>query len=104
MGGIAQFGLSQLCPDPQAALVQQTAPAPPLARPQPATPGYSSDISNPAAMPINSPVAPGSTGDLEARAAAAPQQTAQTFQNQQQPQPRPGQYSPDNPHAKLRGR
>jgi hypothetical protein len=97
MGGIGQFALSQMTPDQIAALQQQTAPA----QPQPAMAGYSSDIASPAAMPINSPNAPGSTADLENRAAQAPQQLGQQLQQQQQPQQQPGAWSDSNPYGKL---
>ena len=106
MGGVGQFALSQLSPDQIAAIRQQMQPAQPSPQPQPATAGYGSDIASPA---INSPTAPGavdpgSTADLENRAAQAPQQLAQSLQNNQQhSQQQPGQqsYSPENPHAKL---
>ena len=62
---------------------------------QPPTSGYSSDVANPAAMPTNSTAAPGSTTDLENRAAQAPQQIGQQFQNQFQPQ----QQDPNVPIA-----
>lgn len=52
------------------------------------TTGYSSDIVSPAAMPVGSSVAPGSVGDLENRASAAPQNLGQQVQSQQPP---PGQ-------------
>lgn len=101
MGGIAQFGLSQLSPDQQAALQQQLAPAQTSAQPQPATTGYNSDISSAGAQPINSPVAPGSTGDLESRA----QQLGQTLQQQQQApqqqQPQQQGFSQNNPYAAI---
>ena len=93
MGGIGSFALSQLSPDQIGALQQQTAPVQPTAQPQPAT-GYSSDISSPSG-------APGSTADLEARAAAAPQQTAQTLQQNQPQQPQPGQWSENNPYGAI---
>jgi hypothetical protein len=105
MGGFPQPVFS---PDQIAAMQQQMQPAQPSPQPQPATAGYSSDLASPAAMPINSPTAPGavdpgSTADLESRAAQAPQQLAQSLQAQQQTQQPQGQqsYSPDNPHAKL---
>ena len=123
MGGLGQFALSQLSPDQQAALLQQTQPAQPAAQvQQPTTPasGSSSDVANPAAMPLNSTAAPGSTTDLENRAAQAPQQIGQQFQNQFQPQqqdpnvpiaaqmrqhaqilPQMPQLSPDNPYGSL---
>jgi hypothetical protein len=101
MGGIAQFALSQMSPDQIAALEQQTQPAQPSPQPQTATTGYSSDLASPAAMPISSPTAPGSTADLENRAAQGPQQLGQQLQQQQTPQQQPGQWSPENPHAKL---
>jgi hypothetical protein len=102
MGGVGSFGLSQLSPDQVAAIQQlptdsqQSAPVA-----QPATTGYSSDISSFGAMPINSPTAPGSTGDLESRAAQAPQQLGQQLQQTQQPQQQPGTYSPNNPYASI---
>jgi hypothetical protein len=111
MGGIGQFALSQMSPDQIAAMQQQLASATPITsdstqtqvQPQtpPASTGYSSDIANPSDMPINSPNAPGSLGDLENLRLQAPLQTAQNNFQQQQPQPGQQSYSPENPHAKL---
>jgi len=101
MGGIAQFGLLQLSPDQQAALVHQTAPVPRQRSPSPRRRGIR------AIFPISEPCR--STARLRAEVLAIwrrgqqPHSKHQTFLNQQQPQQRPGQYSPDNPHAKLQG-
>ena len=62
---------------------------------------------SPAAQPITSPVAPGSTADLENLAAQGPQQLGQQLQQQQpqpqQPQPQQpqGGFSPNNPYAPI---
>jgi hypothetical protein len=95
-------------PTPDQIAVLQMQPAQPNAQPQPATTGYNSDIASPAALPINSPTAPGavpapgSLGELENLRSQAPLQTAQNnFQQQQQPQQQPGQWSPNNPYAKI---
>jgi hypothetical protein len=114
MGGTSQPWMAQPqqpTPDQIAAL---TPPPPP---PAPATSGYNSDLANPAAMPIASPVAPSTTADLENRAGQAPQQFAQALQTQQQPDPNaaiaariaqqqqipqgPPNLSPENPYAPL---
>jgi hypothetical protein len=52
-------------------------------------------------MPINSTVIPGSTQDLENRAAQAPQQVGQQIQAQRSPQQAPGAYSSENPYAPI---
>src|SRR6476661_10147274 len=77
MGGSSQPWMGAT-PD-QTGAVQQAA------QPQ-TTSGYSSDIANPAAMPINSANAPGSTADLENIVAQGPR----LWQQQpQQPQTQP---------------
>jgi hypothetical protein len=65
----------------------------------PETSGQGSAIAS--SYPINPP--PGSIGDLESRAAHAPQSLQQIQQQQQQPQPeqQQGQWSPNNPYAPI---
>jgi len=74
----------------------QPAQPAPAVQPQPATTGYNSDIASGAAMPINSPNAPGSIGDLESIT-----QGPRLGQQQQQPQTQPGEWSPQNPYAPI---
>ena len=110
MGGLGQFALSQATPDQITALQQQLAPATAISSdstqtqvqpqtPPPASSGYSSDIANPSAMPINSPTAPGSVDDLQNQGAQLRQGLAQP--QQQQPQQQQGAYSPENPFASM---
>lgn len=102
MGSIGQYGFAQQFQDQpqptpdQIAAVQPTAPTP-----QPATTGYASDISSFGAMPITSPTAPGSVGDLENQATQSRQQLGQALQQQQQPRQQPGQWSEQNPYAPI---
>ena len=102
MGGIGQFALSQATPDQQAALAAQLQSAPTTTSDStPQTPTQpQSPPTAPSALPTSSPTAPGSTTDLENRAAQAPQQLGQSLQAQQ-PQPQQPFLSDDNPVKPL---
>ncbi len=95
MGGMTGFINQQ-------AAQQQVAPTATAVAPSvPTTTFDSGETQIPQSAPEITPFSPGSIGDLENRAAQAPQQIGQQFQQQRTPQQAPGQFSADNPYLPI---